>query len=454
MNARLFLIYCWCLCALPATAQIDTTHRWTLDECIAYAQEHNIEIKQQQITAREKAISLSESKWNYAPDISFSSGYSLSTGRVLDPTTYEFKENQTVQGTNSSFSGSLPILNGLKNLFTLKRAKLDLRSSLLGIEKTRNDVTLNVTARYLEILAAQENIRNAEQIVAALEVQEQKTEKLVEVRKVTLADLLQIRSQLAEAENGLFTARNTYDIARLDLCQLLEIDDYTGFCTVRPDDAAIEPLLPQDPAAVVDAAQWLPQLGIARLGIDIARRDLQIARATYYPSVSLGVGYGTSYSDARQKMFQNADGTYRYEAYPFFRQYRDNASTYLSVSLNVPIFGRLSTRKNVQRQKLAIQRAEYTLRTAEKQVAKEVAQACIDAATAREKYFSSQKFLTSASEAARQIERKYNLGVATVVDYNTSLNNLVKAQTQLLQAKYEYIFKNKILTYYTSNYEK
>ncbi len=442
------------LILLASVAVHAQEHCWTLDECIAHAYEHNIEIKVQELAAEEKRVLLSESKWNYAPDISASSSYSLSTGRVLDPTTYEFVEQQTVGGNSISIGANISVFSGLRNMYNLKRAKLDLRSSLLSVEKTRNDVRLNVTAYYLEVLCAEETIRDAEQVVAELKVQEEKTAKKVEAHKVTTADLLQIQAQLADAENDVLTARNSYDIARLNLCQLLEIDDYTLFRTAAPDVSELARNgMADDPAAILDAAQSLPEVESARVGIDLAYRNLQIARAAYYPSLSLSVGYGSSYSDARQKMFQNANGTYRYEAYPFFEQYKDNASSYVSLSLNIPIFGKLTTRKNVQRQKLAVRQAEYILQTVEKQVAKEVTQALIDARTAWQQYLSSQKFVQSANEALRQITRKYELGVATVVDYNTALNTQTKAQIQLLQTKYEYIFKTKILQYYADCYQ-
>ena len=146
----------------------------------------------------------------------------------------------------------------------------------------------------------------------------------------------------------------------------------------------------------------------------------------------------------------NPDGTYRYEAYPFAEQYKDNASSYISVSLNVPIFGRLMTRHNVQRQKIAVRQAEYALRTTEKQVNKEATQALIDSRTAWDKYLSSQKYVASAEEAARQVERKYDLGAASVTDYNAAISAQVRARSQLLQAKYEYLFKVKILSYYVT----
>ena len=439
------------LLLLSCTPGLAQERRWTLEECIAHAYEHNIEIKTQELTAAEKRIALAESKWSYAPDLSVSNSSSLATGRVLDETTYEFVENETVAGNSSSLGANILLFGGLKNYYNLKRAQLDLRSLLLAVEKMRNDVRMNVTAYYLEILCAEETIRDAEQVVAELRIQEEKTAKKVEARKVTTADLLQIRSQLADAENDVLTARNTYDIARLDLCQLLEIEDYTTFRTVAPDvGVPARSGIADSPAEVFDAARELPELEAARVGIDMARRDLQIARTAYWPTLSLSVGYGSSYSDVRQKMFRNTDGTYRYEAYPFFEQYKDNASSYVSLSLNIPIFGKFTVRKNVQRQKLAIRQAEYALRTAEKQVEKEVTQALIDARTAWERYRGAQRYVASAEEAARQIARKYDLGAATVTDYNAAVSAQVKARSQLLQAKYEYLFKIKTLTYYTN----
>ena len=439
--------FCISICApIITNAQ---PRSWTLDECIAHAYKHNIEIKVQELVTEEKRISLSEAKWSYAPDISASNSYSLSTGRVLDPTTYEFVEQQTVGGNSSSVGANIMVFGGMKNHYRLKRAQLDLRASLLGVESTCRDVRLHVTAAYLEVLCAEETIRDAEQVVAELKAQDEKTAKKVEVHKVTMADLLQIRAQLADAENDLLTARRTYDVARLDLCQLLELEDWASFRAVAPDDGELcSSNLTDDPSALLDAAGALPEVEAARVDIDMARRDLQIARAAYWPTISVSAGYGSSYSDARQRSFQNPDGTFRYETYPFFAQYRDNASSYVSVSLNIPIFGKLTTRKNVQRHKLAVRQAEYALQSIKKQVAKDVTQAILDARTAWECYLGSQCYVNAAEEALRQVGRKYDLGVATVTDYNAAVSAAVKARSQLLQAKYEYLLRTQMLVFY------
>lgn len=438
-------------------ALLSAQRLWTLDECIAYALEHNIEIKQQVLSVETKRVAYSESKWAYAPSVSASISHNLSTGRVLDPTTYEFVENQTVQGNNTSVSMGITLFGGMGNLHNLKRAKLDLQSALLGVEKIQNDITLNITAHYLETLCAKENIRNAMQIVSTLKLQEEKTAKMVEARKVPTADLLQIQSQRADAENELLSAKNQHYIAKLNLCQFLEIRDFTSFEISSPDQALPDlGLLPREAEEVTEVALTLPQVRIAALAIDMARRDIRIAQASYFPTLTIGAAYGSSFSDARHKAFQNPNGTYRYEAYPFFEQYKDNANSYISLSLNIPIFGRLSLRKNVNQRKIALQQAEYALRTMEKQVEKEVKLAWINMHTAWEKYLSSQKYVVSASEVARQVKYKYDLGVATIMDYSTAINNLVKANSQLLQAKYEYFFKYKVIQFYlnhsTSNF--
>ena len=242
--------------ATPLNAQ--EAQRWTLEECIAYAFEHNIEVKQAELDVQTKRLTRSDAGWAYAPDISASSSYSFSSGRVLDPTTYEFVEHQSVNGTSTSVGASVTLFNGMRNLHNLERSRLDLRAALLGVEKARNDIRLNITAYYLEILCAEENIRNAEQTVETLKIQEEKTRKSVEMGKVTSADLLQIRSQLANAENTLLSARNSYDIARLNICQLLEIEDYTTFHTVAPSDNILgNTPMPVSTDALLASAQQL-----------------------------------------------------------------------------------------------------------------------------------------------------------------------------------------------------
>lgn len=422
------------------------TKEWSLEECISYAKEHNIDIKSKQLEIENSKINLSEAKWAFSPTVSVSNSYSVSQGRALDPTTYEFVDDQSVSGNSTSVSASLTLFDGLNTINSVKQNKLSLTSSLYSLEKAENDLMLNITAYYLEILLAGENIQNTKQIVNSLEIQLDNTKRMVDLGKVTIADQLQIESQLADASTNLLSANNQLFIAKLNLCQLLEIEDYASF-EVSAEES--NPQVPNaDIATILDNSHSLPELKIAELNIDIAKQDLNIVRSAYYPTVSMSVYYGSSYSSAREKVLLNDDGTYRYEAYPLSEQYTDNLNSYISIGVSIPIFNQMYTRKSVQRSKIAIQQAEYSEQAIRKQVVKEVNQAYIDMYSAWDKYSSTMIYLNSATEALEQIEMKYNIGASSVVDYNTAVNTYIDASTKQISAKYEYIFKTNIIRFY------
>lgn len=422
--------------------------KWSLDECIQYTQKNNVDIQKKRLEIENSKINLSESKWSYAPSVYANNSYNISQGRVLDPTTYEFIENQIVQGNNTSISASMDIFKGLKLVNTVKKNKLQLQHTILEAKSLENDLMFNVTAYYLDVLLANENITNCEQVLLSLNTQRNNIAKIVEVGKVTTADLFQIESQLADAETNLLTAKNQLYIAKLKICQLMDIDDYMSFETTSVDSVLINPnTLPQINTVLYNV-NFLPELEAARIMIDIRKKDLNITKSSYYPSISLSASYGSSYSNVRQKGYVNPDGSLKYSVYPFAEQYRDNFNGYIAVGISIPIFNKFSTHKNVQRGKIAIKQAELSLKSMEKQINKDVNQVYIDMSISWQKYNSTKMYLKSSTEALRQIEKKYNLGAATIVDYNAAIDNYINALSKHSQAKYEYIFKTRIINFY------
>ncbi len=408
---------------------------WSLDECIGYALEHNIEIKRQELGVSNSEIGLSESRWDYAPSLSAGSSYSISSGRVLDQTTYEFIENNVVGSSSASVSGSVQVFSGMRRLCALKKAKASLKASLADLESVRTDVELNVTAAYLQILCDQENLASAREMALMLESQMERIQTMVDLGRVTAADLLQIRSQHYAALNDVAAAEGQCILSRMELCQLLEIQDW--------EDFKIEPIEVNDyegmqlfPITDSLAVESRPEYRSAEAGVEVARRNLQIARSSYYPTMSLSAGYGTSYSGARQKAVQNPDGTYRYEAYPFFRQYLDNGSLYLSLSLNIPLFSGMSTRNSVRRAKNASLDAQYALQTVRKQLSREYEQALIEYQTSCRQYETAKEQLAYAEEAARMMTEKYNLGKTDFTSWNTTMTELAKAKYGLTNSAY------------------
>lgn len=168
-----------------------------------------------------------------------------------------------------------------------------------------------------------------------------------------------------------------------------------------------------------------------------------------YPRLSLSAGYGSSFSDARKKTIQNPDGTITYKAYPFFQQYADNASAYVSVGLKIPILTGLTSKNGMQRAKIAIKEAEITTIEKRKQLRKEILQAEIDCQTAEEKYIKAVEAEKYAEEAQRQISEKYNLGTTDFLSWNTSIVELAKSRYSLVEAKFSFILKNEILKLYS-----
>ena len=412
-----------------------TSKVWTLEECIGYALEHNIEIKRQELGVDNSEIGLSESRWNYAPSLSAGSSYSISSGRVLDQTTYEFIENNVVGSSSASVSGSMQVFSGMRRHYALKKAKASMKASLADLERVRQDIELNVTAAYLQILCDQENLSSAREMASMLESQMERIQTMVDLGRVTEADLLQIRSQHYAALNDVAASEDQCRLSKMELCQMLEIQHWEDFAIepIEADDYDGMQLFPSTDSVSVESR---PEYRSAEAGVEVARRNLQIARSSYYPTLSLSAGYGTSYSGARQKAVQNPDGTYRYEAYPFFRQYLDNGSSYLSLSLNIPIFSGMSARNSVRRAKNASMDTQYALQTVRKQLSREYEQALIEYQTSCRQYETAMKQLAYAEEAARMMTEKYNLGKTDFASWNTAMTELAKAKYALSNTTY------------------
>ena len=408
---------------------------WTLEECIGYALEHNIEIKRQELDVDDSETGLSESRWDYAPSLSAGASYSLSSGRVLDQTTYEFIENNVVGSSSASVSGSVQVFSGMRRHYALKKARASLKASLADLESVRQDVELNVTAVYLQILCDQENLSSARDMASMLESQMDKIQTMVELGRVNEADLLQIRSQHYAALNDIVAAEGQCRLSRMELCQLLEIQDWESFA-IEPTETDEYDGMQLFPLTDSISVKSRPEYRSAEVGVEVARRNLQIARSSYYPTLSLSAGYGTSYSGARQKAVQNPDGTYRYEAYPFFRQYLDNGSSYLSLSLNIPIFSGVSTRNSIRRAKNASIDAQYALQSVGKQLSREYEQALIEYHTSCRQYETAREQLAYAEEAARMMTEKYNLGKIDFTSWNTAMTELAKAKYGLTNSAY------------------
>lgn len=415
---------------------------YTLQDCLRIAKTENAQVKQAEASAHIATEAKKNAGNTYLPSLSISNQNNLSTGRVLDPTTYQFVTSRTVYDMSTAIGGSMTLFSGFERPNSIKKAKLNLQSALLETEKTKNDLALNVTALFLNIVLDKEAIEICERKISMLEEQEKAIHKKLDYKVATPGDLLNIQADITNAKVDLATAQNNLNLDKVSMCELLEIDDWESFDITTEDEGyeTVEPRL-WCISDVVSSAFQLPQIKQGELAIDIARRDVSIAKSSYWPTVSLNAGYGSTFSNARTR----TGG----EVYNFRDQFRDNMSSYVTLLLNIPILGAITTSNNVKQKKLACTRAEYELTQAKLALDKEVKQAIVNANTSYEKYVLLETEVNKCREALRQTQAKYDAGAATYYDYQIAVGNLFQAEAQQLQSKYEYIFRTKIIDFYS-----
>ena len=422
---------------LPVSGQ----KAWTLEECVNYGMERSIDIKRQEYTIDREQLSLLEGKWAFIPRLSASTSYTMSTGRVLDPTTYDFVKTNYTGSNSTSVSGDITLFEGGRKLFALSRAKLSLRAAILQDESLRHSLRIQIIGAYMDVLCAREQVRIAEETSNLVERQLDRTKTMYEAGSITETDVLQLHAQLTAAKKDVSSAEYSCRMARLTLCDLLEWEDYENFEVADLTDNNLS-FTGWNREAVLELQ---PEIRASALQKELADIDYKLAVAAISPRLSLSAGFGTSFSDARRKTLFNEDGTVRYEAYPFFEQYADNRSAFVSLSLSIPILNGLSTRNSIKRARITVAESELSVQETRKRLRKQLIQAEIDYCSARDRYQHSEEEASYAREVFSQIDRKYNLGAVDYLAWNSAAVELAKARYMLADAKYTCMLRGEIL---------
>jgi outer membrane protein len=420
---------------------------WTLEECIDYALENNIRVKQSYLDVKAGEVNQLQSKLDFLPSVNGSASHSYGWGRSIDLATYQYVNQQSMQ-SYFDVSSSVTLFNGFQKLNTLKQRRYDYLASKYNSDKIKNDISLAVAGYYLQILFSRELVGNAREQLDITQQQVDRTRKLVEAGTLAQGSLLDIQAQLANEEVSLVQAQNQLTLANLDLLQLLELQAGTEFSIDVPKlsvNKAPE-LLPVD--YIYNAAlDVMPEIKSAELNYSSTDRALAIAKGSRSPSLTMNAGIGTNFSDQIRLSNIPTDPGYN-ETKPFSDQLRDNRSTTLSFRLSIPIFNGYQTSSYISRSKLNLLNADYNLQLAKNTLRKNVETAYTDALAAYKTYQARQKSLNSLNESFKYTEQKFNVGMVNALDYNVSKNQLNLAESDLLSAKYDFIFKLKVLDFY------
>lgn len=418
---------------MPVHAQ----QAWTLKKCIDYAIEHNLTIKQQEASAEQSKIELSTAKNSRLPDLNGSASHSFSFGRSLQAdNTYN---SINTQNTGFSLSTSVPLFTGLQIPNNIALSKLNLQAALEDLNAAKENVSIQVASSYLQVLFNDELARVAhEQVDLSREMLVQR-EAYFRNGKASESELYEAKSRVAQDELSAVQADNDYQLALLDLSQLLELPSPDGFAIVSPQTDAVENLgTPLPPAEIyADALLIKPVIKAAQYRLEGAQKSIRIAQSAYYPQLSLGAGLSTNYY--KMSGMDNAG---------FGSQLRDNFSQYVGLTLSIPIFNRLATRNRVRSARIQQTTLGWQLEDSKKTLYKEIQQAYYNTLSAQTQYTSSRTAAEAAKASFDLMKGRYMNGKANATEFNESRTAWMRAVSDQLQAKYNYIFRFKILDFY------
>lgn len=422
---------------LTTGLSIQAQEIWDLKRCIDYAIEHNLSIKQQEDIQQQNEIEVSTAKWNRLPNLNGGVSHSFNFGRSIQAdNTYK---SLNTQNTGLNLSTSVPLFTGMQLTNNIALAKLNLKAAVEDLNKAKEDISIQVTSNYLQVLFNKELSKIAhEQVMLSKEILSQK-EAFFTNKKISKADLYEAKSRVAQDELSAVQAENNYKLSLLDLSQLLELPNPDEFEIVVPEtDTLVNADILMSPVDIyAEAIAVKPAVKAAQYRLEGAQKNIRIAQSAYYPQLSLSAGLSTNY--------YNVSGR---ENGHFGAQLRDNFSQYIGFSLSVPIFNRFATRNRVRNARIQQHSFNLQLEEVKKNLYKEIQQAYYNAINASTQYASSRTANQAAQLSFNLMKEKYIVGKANSTEYNEARTIWMKAISDFIQAKYDYLFRCKILDFY------
>ena len=408
---------------------------WTLAECIRHAQENNISLQQRGLQVKQQEIQLDNSKGSRLPQVSGSVSENFSFGRGLIA-------DNTYSNTNTTSSGislgtAVPIFQGLRISNSIKEGKLNLKAATEDLEKAKEDMSVSVAQAYVQILYNMELLDVALNQVVIDSLQVERLTAMLENGKASTAQLAQQKAALGQSRLSATQARNNLNLSLLDLSQLLELPNPEGFSIVKPI-VPIDGILLGNPEDIyAEAVENRPSVKAEMFRLDATEFSIKGAKGAFLPSISANGGIGSNY--------------YTMSAAPsaaFMEQIKNNFSQYLGLSLSVPIFSGFQNRNQVRMAELSRTNQMLQLENTKKTLYKEIQQAYYNAVAAADRYRSSTDAQASAQESFALVQAKYENGKANITEFNESRDNWLKAESDLLRSRYEYLYSAKLLDFY------
>lgn len=457
------------VCNITIQAQ---SKKWTLEECVTYAIQNNISIKQSELDSKMALIDKKSAVGRFLPSLNASASHSWNIGLNQDITT-GLLQNKTTQFTSAGANVGIDIYRGLQNQNTLRKANLSIVAAKYQLVKMKEDIALNVANAFLQVLFNKENLKVQKEQLRINEKQYVRSEELVKVGSIPRGDLLDVKATLALNNQNVITAENSLLISKLSLSHLLQLKDFENFDVVDDTDVKDENnIMAQTPSAIYEKAfEGRTELKIARTNLEIAEKNVAIAKGAFQPTLQGFYSFNSrvAYSDRVTGVIPNASNPTSIVGFvegtnqnvlspnftrvlgnpaPFFDQFNTNKGQSFGMQLSVPVFNGFSARNNVERSKVSLERSKIAVEQQNLDLQRNVYTAFADAKGALNAYESSVAALEARQGAYNYATEKYSVGLMNSFDFNQSQTLLTNAQSEVLRTKYDYIFKIKILEFY------
>lgn len=418
--------------------------KWTLKECVDEALKRNISIQQNRLSVEVAKKDVEISKGNFLPNLNANSGGNLNFGTSFDPRTND-RVSTTFFGGNMNLSSGITVFNGFRNTNIYKQAQLGVESSKLDLQKIENDISLFVVNGYLNILFAKENL-NASRVQYEISIKQiEAAEARFKAGVVPKGDLLNAQSAAATDQQTVITQENALDIALLNLAQALQVP-VEGF-DVAPVNIG-EPsanLFYTNSSFVYDKSlDRMPEIERAKLAIENADFNIEIAKASFMPSITASVGLATNYGFNLKLPDEFTNSSLR-------TQLSDNLGYGGGFNISIPIFNRFQTRNRVAQSVVNKEIFETRLESEKLNLKQTIEQSFLDVKTALKTFEASKTSLEAQEEAFKNAQERYNFGAMTQFDFDQVRTRLVNAQASLIRSKYDYVFKTKVLQFYAGD---
>lgn len=431
----------------PCFGQDDTTaasvtNVWTLQDCIDYAMQENISLQQSRLTAESAQVDIKTAKNALFPSLSFSTSHNL-INRPYQESSYTVSGTEILMAnTNTNYSGSYglnaqwELFNGGRNLKTIKQEELNSRIAGLDFETTANSIEENIAQVYVQILYASESVKVNENTLEVSKAQRDRGKELFEAGSISSADYAQLESQVSNDNYQLVTAITALEDYKLQLKQLLEMEGNVEMLLYIPElnDNDVLARLPDKESVYASALQTRPEIESGKLNVSASELDIKIAKSSYYPSLSLSAGIGTSHTTGTD--------------YTFSEQIKNGWNNSVGLTLSVPIFSRRQTKSAVEKAQIGLESTKLQLRETEKELYRTIENLWLDAWSAQQQYLAAAERVKSSKTSFDLVSEQFNLGMKNTVELLTEKNNLLSAEQELLQAKYMAILNIQLLKFY------